>query len=302
MTEIADRFGMGSDKVMELLRRTCASFAKLDAHQMVAALVIMNEYKLNPLLNELYVLPTKGGLQPYVSVDGWNRIINEHPEFDGERSAVVECAEEGREKFEEWLGKHTLVANVETVPFGLQAFMRRKDRKGETGGPIEYFQDCYRPTKNHKTGKQIQGPWDKTPSRFLNHRARIQCARQVFSFARITDQHEAEDIVRMEYEIGDDGGGAGGVKGLLEEVQKSDKTEQEVVDEQAQDEGPPPECDPDTGEIIPPEDSPEFRGEAQMGATLSGKGRVRDPKGSPLEQQRSGETEDSLFGEGQGGQ
>jgi len=47
--------------------------------QMLALLVVADQYRLNPFLNELYAFPDKkGGITPIVGVDGWSRIINDH--------------------------------------------------------------------------------------------------------------------------------------------------------------------------------------------------------------------------------
>lgn len=312
MDRICNRFGIhDNDKLLLLLKTTCKSFEKLSNIQITGALVLMDEYKLNPLLNELYVIPTPGGgVQPYVSVDGWNRIINEHSQFDGERTEVLPTPGEDREKFEKWLVENTLVKNPETVPFALQTYMSRKDRSGETAGPPEFFQDCYKRTNKYKSSTQIEGPWDKTPYRFLNHRSRIQCARLVFSFGKITTEDEAREIVYMESERGGDAG-EGGIAGLLDEVQGKDQEGDKpvLIDPKGEyaltADGSPiglkpgEEVDPDTGEVIPPEDSAEFRGEpvTGMSARSSGTGRVRGAEGSPLEQQRQGDGDGSLFEE-----
>ena len=40
----------------------------------------------------------------------------------------------------------------------------------------------------------VEGPWQSHPSRFLRHKATIQCARLAFGFVGIHDQDEAERI------------------------------------------------------------------------------------------------------------
>ena len=41
--------------------------------------------QLNPFTKEIYAFPDSksGGIVPMVSIDGWCRIINEHPQLDG---------------------------------------------------------------------------------------------------------------------------------------------------------------------------------------------------------------------------
>ena len=52
--------------------------------QMMALLIIANQYSLNPWTKEIYAFPDKSnGITPIVGVDGWSRIINDHPQLDG---------------------------------------------------------------------------------------------------------------------------------------------------------------------------------------------------------------------------
>ena len=44
---------------------------------------IANEYRLNPLTKEIYAFNNRGAIQPIVSIDGWLRIINPTPQYDG---------------------------------------------------------------------------------------------------------------------------------------------------------------------------------------------------------------------------
>lgn len=68
--------------------------------QMMALLIISNQYGLNPWTKEIYAFPDKSnGITPIVGVDGWARIINDHPQFDGiefnqdEENALVQFIE-----------------------------------------------------------------------------------------------------------------------------------------------------------------------------------------------------------------
>ncbi|MER2891198.1 recombinase RecT, partial [Escherichia coli] len=52
--------------------------------QMLALLVVAEQYNLNPFTREIYAFPDKqNGIIPVVGVDGWSRIINTHPQYDG---------------------------------------------------------------------------------------------------------------------------------------------------------------------------------------------------------------------------
>lgn len=155
------RYNVQPAQVMNVLKQTCFRTEKpASDEQMMALLVVANEYKLNPFTKEIYAFEDKyKGIVPVVSVDGWTRIINEHPQLAGIGFAYDENGE--------WC----------------ECIIERKDRTQ----PIrirEYLAECRRST----------GPWGSHPQRMLRHKALIQCARIAFGFAGIYDQDEAERI------------------------------------------------------------------------------------------------------------
>lgn len=130
--------------------------------QLIALLIVAQQYRLNPWTKELYAFPDSNkGIVPVVGVDGWSRIINENPNFDG--MEFVETDE-----------------SIECVMF-------RKDRSHPTK-VREYMSECKRNT----------GPWQSHPRRMLRHKAMIQCARLAFGYVGIYDQDEAERIIEGE--------------------------------------------------------------------------------------------------------
>jgi phage recombination protein Bet len=133
----------------------------MSREEKAAFLLVAQEYRLNPITREIYAMPKKGGgLIPVVSIDGWVRLANEHPQFDG--MEFEDCHSE----------------TGELVSTTCRIF--RKDRRH----PIcvtEYYDECKRETE----------PW-KMKHRMLRHKAMIQCSRYAFGFAGIYDQDEAE--------------------------------------------------------------------------------------------------------------
>lgn len=163
-SRLAKRFGVDENKMIAALKATAFSSAKsITNEQMMALCIVSEQYGLNPWTKEIYAFPDKsGGIIPVVGVDGWARIINSHPEFDGM-------------DFEQDDDKCTCV-------------IYRKDR----AHPIkvtEYMEECRRPSV---------GPWQSHPRRMLRHKAMIQCARIAFSFAGIYDPDEGERIIEAE--------------------------------------------------------------------------------------------------------
>ncbi|PWB21357.1 phage recombination protein Bet [Comamonas sp. JNW] len=127
--------------------------------QMAALLVVANQYGLNPWTKEIYAFPDRNnGIVPVVGVDGWSRIINSNPQFDG-----MDFAQDDE---------------------SCTCIIYRKDRSH----PIkvtEWLSECKR---------SGQGPWQSHPKRMLRHKAMIQCARLAFGYTGIYDQDEAERI------------------------------------------------------------------------------------------------------------
>ena len=159
---LAAKLDMGDGAgLIDTLKATAFKGQVSDA-QMTALLVVANQYALNPWTKEIYAFPDKNnGIVPVVGVDGWSRIINSHPQFDGM-------------EFEQDAESCTCV-------------IYRKDR----GRPIkvtEWMSECKRGT----------GPWQSHPRRMLRHKSMIQCARLAFGYGGIYDQDEAERIVEAQ--------------------------------------------------------------------------------------------------------
>lgn len=147
--------------------------------QMMALLVIAKQYHLNPWTKEIYAFPDKGGITPIVGVDGWSRIINEHPQFDGIEFRFSEnmVQMEGANSLaHEWI----------------EAVIYRKDRKQPTV-IREYIDEVYKPPFKGKYG-EVKSPWQTHPKRFHRHKSLIQCARVAFGFGGIYDEDEADRI------------------------------------------------------------------------------------------------------------
>lgn len=158
--KLATRLDMGDGAgLIETLKATAFKGQVSDA-QMTALMVVANQYGLNPWTKEIYAFPDKNnGIVPVVGVDGWSRIINSHPQFDG--------------------------MDFEQTDESCTCIIYRKDRSH----PIkvtEWMSECKRPSV---------GPWQSHPKRMLRHKAMIQCARLAFGYGGIYDQDEAERIV-----------------------------------------------------------------------------------------------------------
>jgi phage recombination protein Bet len=167
LSKIANRYSVDPQKMLGTLKAT-AFKGDVSNEQMMALLVVADQYGLNPFTKEIYAFPDRQqGIVPVVGVDGWARIINSHPQFDG-----------------------MTFLNTED---GCVCKIYRKDRAHPTE-VIEYLSECKRET----------GPWKSHPRRMLRHKAMIQCARIAFGFVGIYDQDEAEHIVERDITPHDD--------------------------------------------------------------------------------------------------
>lgn len=163
--KLSTTLGMGANGIdlHNTLKATAFKGQVSDA-QMTALLVVANQYSLNPWTKEIYAFPDKSnGIVPIVGVDGWARIINSHPQFDG--------------------------MDFEQDDESCTCIIYRKDRSR----PIritEYMAEC----------KRGAGPWQSHPKRMLRHKAMIQCARIAFGFTGIYDEDEAQRINEAQQE------------------------------------------------------------------------------------------------------
>ncbi len=128
-----------------------------------AFLAVAKQHNLNPLTREIYAFPAKsGGISVVMSVDGWNKIMNQHPQFDG-----IEFNHSTDEK-----------GQVVSVT----ATIYRKDRQRPTV-VTEFLSEC-------NTGSQ---PWKQYPSRMLRHAAMKQAIRLAFGLSGITPEEATEE-------------------------------------------------------------------------------------------------------------
>lgn len=160
---LAKQFNIQGDpqELVQTLKATAFRSNATDA-QFNVLMIVANQYGLNPFTKEIYAFPDKNnGITPVVGVDGWARIINSHPQFDGME----------------------FTSDAESCTCKIY----RKDRNHPTI-VTEYLEECKRPTQ----------PWNSHPRRMLRHKAMIQAARLAFGFGGIYDEDEAERIEAAE--------------------------------------------------------------------------------------------------------
>lgn len=161
---MANRVQVEPAKLLGALKATV--FKGATDEELLALVVVANQYGLNPFLKEIYAFPKKGGgIVPMVPIDGWTKIVNRQEDYDG-------C------RFEWELEAET------SQPISCTCLMRVKNRS-EATEVTEYFDECYRETD----------PWKKMPKRMLRHKAYMQAARLAFGLSGIVDEDEAADVI-----------------------------------------------------------------------------------------------------------
>jgi len=166
MAKLGNRYGVDGSKLYDCLKATAFKVKNGEPQasdsQMMALMVVSDQYGLNPFTKEIYAFPDKNnGIVPVVGVDGWSRIINTHEQFDG----------------------MTFEQDAESCTCTIY----RKDRAHPISA-TEYMDECKRNT----------GPWNSHPRRMLRHKAMIQAARLAFGYVGIYDQDEAERIIETD--------------------------------------------------------------------------------------------------------
>lgn len=190
--------------------------------EFIALVLVSNTYGLNPLLKEIYAFPAKGGgVVPMVSVDGWIKLMQSHPAYDG-----IE--------FED-------VADDAGEIYAIEATIYRLDNRRPTK-IMEYLDECKRNTD----------PWNKSPLRMLRHRALMQCARVAFGFSGIGVMDEG-DVIDMAIPTIEEEPKVLPTRSELAQELDDDipNFEQRAASTAAEEE----QADPETGEIIDQQDT-----------------------------------------------
>ena len=168
------RSGLSYDSFVRLIIQSALSRLSIWSQADLDRLLLLAErLGLDPLSNEIYATEVApgSGKKPriffVVGVDGWSKIINAHPQFDGMR--FVEFA-----------------PGDDELPQFYECTIFRKDRKVATS-VREYMHEAH----------TNQGAWLTHPRRMLRHKAMVQCARICFGLSGIYEPDEAQRIEKQ---------------------------------------------------------------------------------------------------------
>jgi phage recombination protein Bet len=181
LVRFANNYGVDQDKMLTTLKNTCFKDPNITNEQMMALLIVAEQHKLNPFTKEIYAFPDRqNGIVPVVGVDGWSRIINERPTFDGMefRQSENMVTMDDAKPCPEWI-ECSIFDTERSHPVTVR----------------EYLDEVYREPFKGKNNYSIKGPWQTHTKRMLRHKAMIQCARVAYGFSGIYDPDEAERVI-----------------------------------------------------------------------------------------------------------
>jgi len=173
---LASDLGLAEDALLAKVREV--SFKRIqnasnDEIFMFCALA--HKHKINPL-TELYAqIDDNGMIIPTLKIDGWYRVVNDHPDFDG-----VE--------FNYSPGMTTYPGLQHPHHIWVESVFKRKN----LSHPIvvrEFFSD------NYLQESIYQNSWQTHPNRRLRHAAYIQGARMAFGLHGVYSSDEAIRII-----------------------------------------------------------------------------------------------------------
>lgn len=182
LAKLGEFINIPESDVERVLRNTCFKQmgsrntppAVISEDQFMAIASIAIKYRLNPLLGQIFAYPSKKGVIPFVGVDGWAQMVNDHPQYDG-------C---------EFIYSEPFVKGAQEIYLWIECAVYRKDRK--------------KPSTCRELYKENVVPmnpvWQSHPNRKLRHNAFIQACRLAFSFSGIYSEDEALAIAQVHEE------------------------------------------------------------------------------------------------------
>ena len=143
---------------------------KLTDNEMATFIAVCADQDLDPLLGEIYPVeqpgsgPMPGRIIPLVGVDGWIKVANRHPEFDGVEFSysTTSITMDGAKPCPEWC----------------ECIIYRKDKNHPTK-VREYLDEVFQDEADH---------WLKTTKRQLRHKALAQTARVAFGLQGVATE------------------------------------------------------------------------------------------------------------------
>ena len=154
-------------------------------HDLHRLLLTAERLGLDPLGGEIYAVPggpdAAGPALLVLGVDGWCRVLNAHPAYDG-----VEFRE-GPELPGQLSGAQA-GASGGSLPAWVECTLHRRDRRV----PIR--------VREYMVEARTDSPaWQSHPRRMLRHKALVQCARVAFGLAGLAGLYDPDEALRVRH-------------------------------------------------------------------------------------------------------
>ena len=150
ISTLCQTMALDSDEVQLWLDQ----YLGIPLYTQVQLLRLANKYQLDPLSDEITLLQAQDKTyQPFITIDGWSKLINYHPQYAG-------------------MSLRDSTELIDGVPTWIECTIYRNDRIL----PIvikEYYEEV----------KTDHSSWQQMPRRKLRHRAIQQCARLAFNIS-----------------------------------------------------------------------------------------------------------------------
>jgi hypothetical protein len=125
-------------------------------YNQVQLLRLANKYQLDPLSDEITLLQAQDlTYQPFITFDGWSKLINHHPQYAG---ISLRDSNELINGIPTWM-ECTIYRNDRILPIVIK----------------EYFEEV----------RTDHSSWQQMPRRMLRHRVIQQCARLAFGISSL---------------------------------------------------------------------------------------------------------------------
>ncbi|KZL22671.1 recombinase RecT [Pseudovibrio sp. Ad37] len=181
---LAQKLKMTTDVYLAAFRKIVLANLKgnISVEEIVSLLTVAERYDIDPFLREFYASRTpEGKVIPLLTYDGWVRIVNRHPEYNGE--AFVYSDDKVNER-------HT----GQEVYEWIECAIHRKDR-GYPTVVREFFRENYQDAAvNPQDASHDLGSWQKLPNRRLRMQAFVQTARLAFGVSGIYHQQDLQPV------------------------------------------------------------------------------------------------------------
>lgn len=164
LSALTDQLGLTDPQEVYNIIATTVMPGKSSYEQLGAFCLVASTYHLNPLVREIFAFPNKqGGITPMVSIDGWLKLLNNNPDFDGLEHVY------GKDDDDSWVECRIFSKSRPNHPTVAREFLSENMMKSS---PV----------------------WQQRPKRMLKHRATIQAIRYFGGYSGLADMEEMQEM------------------------------------------------------------------------------------------------------------